>query len=152
MRRPSPLTLLALLAACTGTPPAGGAPDVDRFRTLLAAGSGSNVAVTADSAEDPRLRPHGLAGPPEGARARLREAIAGLPRWAIVDSGGPVLWATRTTRLFRFVDDIYLLPETRGDSTVVLARSASRLGQGDLGQNRRNLAELWAALDHPRAP
>lgn len=152
MRSPPSLAFLALLAACTGTPPAGGPPDLDRFQALLAAGSGANVAVTADAAEDSRLRPHGLAGPPEVVRARLIEAIAGMPRWAIADSSGPVLWATRTTRVFRFVDDVYLLPVARGDSTVVLARSASRLGKSDLGQNRRNLAELWSALDRSPTP
>lgn len=152
MRIELPLTLLALLAACTGTPPAGGVPDEARFRALLAEGGGANIAVTADSADDRRLRPHAIPGQPAVARARLLEAIAGLPRWAVRDSAGPVLWATRTTRLFRFVDDIYLLAEARGDSTLVLARSASRLGEGDLGQNRRNLAELWAALTRSGAP
>jgi uncharacterized protein (DUF1499 family) len=58
-----------------------------------------------------------------------------------------VIWATRRTRLFRFVDDIYLLLLPAHDSTVVFARSASRVGRGDLGQNRRNLGELWAAME-----
>ena len=32
------------------------------------------------------------------------------------------------------------------------ARSASRLGRSDFGQNRRNLAELWTALDDREDP
>ncbi len=29
---------------------------------------------------------------------------------------------------------------------AISARSGARIGRGDLGQNRRNLAELWRAL------
>jgi uncharacterized protein (DUF1499 family) len=54
--------------------------------------------------------------------------------------------ATRTTRIFRFVDDISVLLEPAVGGTAVAARSGSRIGRGDLGQNRRNLAELWEAL------
>lgn len=121
-------------------------PSEAEFRQLLALGSGRNVAATSDSASDPRLRTRLLAGPVAEARARLLEGVKDLPRWRIVDSSGPVVWLTRTTRVFRFVDDIHLLLEARGDSVAVHARSASRVGKGDLGQNRRNLAELWAAI------
>jgi uncharacterized protein (DUF1499 family) len=73
-----------------------------------------------------------------------------MPRWKVADSTGAVLWITRTTRLFRFVDDLYLLVEPRGDQSAILVRSASRVGKGDLGQNRRNIAELWVAIASAR--
>jgi uncharacterized protein (DUF1499 family) len=142
----TPLLLLALLAACTGSPDLPTPPAEAEFRALLAEGSGANVAATSETAEDPRLRPMVLPGAPDEVRARAMGAIAALDRWAIEDSTAPILWATRTTRLFRFVDDIHLLVEARGDSSAILARSAARLGERDLGQNRRNLAELWRAL------
>jgi uncharacterized protein (DUF1499 family) len=47
----------------------------------------------------------------------------------------------------RRVDDVYLLLVPGHDSTVVYARSASRGSVTDFGQNRRNLEELWPALD-----
>ncbi len=149
MRLTLPLLSLLLLAACTGSPMLPTPPSEAEFRALLAIGSGRNVAVTSDTATDPRLRTRVLRGPIADARARLLQGAAELPRWRIVDSSGPVVWLTRTTRLFRFVDDVYLLLEPRGDSVALLARSASRIGNGDLGQNRRNLAELWGALPAP---
>ena len=123
------------------------APPVAEFYGLLARGGGSNVAVTADDESDSRLRPRFLPENPAASRARLLRAIASLPRWRVIDSTGEVLWATRRTRLFRFLDDVLVLAERRGAGTVIAARSASRVGRSDLGQNRRNLAELWRALD-----
>lgn len=146
MRLRLPFLQLLLLAACTGSPMSPTPPTEAEFRRLLALGSGRNVAATSDTASDPRLRTRLLAGPVADARARLLKRVQALPRWRIVDSSGTVVWLTRTTRIFRFVDDVHLLLEARGDSVAVHARSASRVGKGDLGQNRRNLAELWAAL------
>jgi uncharacterized protein (DUF1499 family) len=140
---------LLLLSACYTTG-AAGPPTETEFRQLLALGDGSNVAVTSDGASDPRLRPGTFAGPPEQVRSRVLQAIGTLSRWRVAGQNGPVVWATRTTRLFRFVDDLFVLVERRGDSSVVLVRSASRVGKDDLGQNRRNIAELWAALARSR--
>jgi uncharacterized protein (DUF1499 family) len=141
------LGLLLVLGACGGTPPRSGAPTPAELRRLLEAGNGSNVAATADGAPDPRLLPFRYPGPPDQAMHALIAAIGSLPRWRLVDSTDGVLWASRTTRLFRFVDDVYLLVRAGpGDSSTIEARSASRVGQSDLGQNRRNLAQLWAAL------
>jgi uncharacterized protein (DUF1499 family) len=44
------------------------------------------------------------------------------------------------------VDDLYIGFDSTAEGSVVLVRSASRVGKGDLGQNRRNIQELWAAL------
>ena len=142
-----PLLLLALLAGCGGLSPFTSAPTEEVFRALLARGSSSNVAVTDVKSGDPRLQPRVLPFPAATVRGRVISAILTLPRWEIQDSSGPVIWATRTTRLLRFKDDVLVLVESRGDASLVLARSASRVGKGDLGQNRRNLQELWRALE-----
>jgi uncharacterized protein (DUF1499 family) len=70
----------------------------------------------------------------------------------VQDTSSAVVWVTRTTRLFRFVDDLYILVEPREGRSAVLVRSASRIGRGDLGQNRRNIIELWAALNSASLP
>lgn len=121
-------------------------PTEAEFRTLLAQGNGANVAVTSDSADDPRLRTRLIPATAAEARAVVLATVERMPRWDVVDSVGPVLWLTRTTRLFRFVDDLYVLLEPRGEACAILIRSASRIGESDLGQNRRNIAELWTAL------
>lgn len=142
------LTLLG--AACSSAEPAptaSTAPTAVQVRELLGVGSGSNYAATADSSSDPRVRPRILGGAPAAVRQALETGIAGNARWTIRAADDSVIWATRTTRVFRWVDDIFILLTPVGDSTRVDARSASRVGKGDLGQNRRNLAELWAAVE-----
>ncbi|MDX2192769.1 MAG: DUF1499 domain-containing protein [Gemmatimonadales bacterium] len=142
------LALLALLAgACAGTPPVSRAPTPEEVRALLAKGPGSNIAVTSDSSRDSLLADKRLGAPPELVRESLLDAIRKLPRWHVADHNASVIWATRTTRIFRFVDDVYILVEADGRGTRLRVRSASRLGEGDLGQNARNIAELFAALD-----
>ena len=115
-------------------------------RALIARGSGRNWAATALDASDPRLRPRRLPMPLPEAAAAVERTVAGLRGWRVTGRDGPVIRATRTTRLFRFVDDVLLLLEPDAGGTRLEARSASRVGRGDLGQNRRNLAELWRAL------
>jgi uncharacterized protein (DUF1499 family) len=127
------------------TPP--GVPTPDQVRALLARGSGRNFAATSPAADDPRLRPHMLPLGPEPAGERVARAVAGIRGWRVLGRGDGVIQATRTTRLFRFVDDVSILLEPAAGGTAVSARSGSRIGRGDLGQNRRNLAELWRALD-----
>jgi uncharacterized protein (DUF1499 family) len=121
-------------------------PAPDELRAMLARGSGSNVGATSPAADDPRLRPRVLALEPSAGGDRVAGAIAGLRGWRVVGRRDGVIQATRTTRLCRFVDDVSILLEPAASGTAVSARSASRVGRGDLGQNRRNLAELWQAL------
>ncbi len=137
--------LLALLG-CGGTTDPAALPTPDTVIRLLEQGSGSNIAATADGAADPRLRPHVYPLSPVQTAHAVVDAIDSLPRWEVIAGRDGVIWATRRTRLFRFVDDVYLLLLPAHDSTVVFARSASRVGRGDMGQNRRNLGELWEAM------
>ena len=69
----------------------------------------------------------------------------------IEDAGGTLqkeqdgyLWATFTTRIFHFVDDV----ECRIDRArrVIHVRSASRVGYSDLGVNRRRVERLRTAF------
>ena len=142
------LILLGTLG-CHGNPPRAGVPTVGEVRALLAQGAGTNIAVTDSSARDPVLHPRMLPGAVPAVAARVEAAIATLPRWRLEGAAPGVIWATRTTRVFRFVDDVYILlqpADAADDSTRLEARSASRLGRNDFGQNRRNLAELWSTL------
>lgn len=101
-----------------------------------------------DEPDDPVLAPLDLPLPPAEALARVEAAVRSLPRWRVeaLDPSAGTLTATRRTRLFRFVDDITVRLEPIPSGTRVHARSRSRVGLSDLGQNRRNLLELFAAL------
>jgi uncharacterized protein (DUF1499 family) len=90
----------------------------------------------------------------------LEQALQQITRWAQSqpswdvqsvqrpDDQSATIHLTRTTRVFRFVDDIHAIIRNRtdGQGVRIEASSQSRVGQGDLGQNPRNLAELTRGL------
>ena len=75
----------------------------------------------------------------------LRRIVESFPRTTIVTVDGDYLRATFSSRIFRFVDDVEFLVDR--DAAVVHVRSASRLGKGDLGVNRRRVEEIRARLN-----
>jgi uncharacterized protein (DUF1499 family) len=101
-----------------------------------------------DEPGDAALAPPELELPPDEAQRFVEEVLRRLPHWQ-VEASGPgkgTIHATRRTRLWRFVDDVWLRLEPMPRGVRVHGRSQSRLGKADLGQNRRNLQELFAAL------
>lgn len=109
----------------------------------------TNSAATRKDHPDESLRP--LRDPhtrPEVVAA-VKAAAASLPLWELrgeepTDTTTTLLF-TRTTKLFKFVDDVRVRVEDKGDHRLVGVGSESRLGKGDLGQNPRNIRELLAA-------
>ena len=84
--------------------------------------------------------------PPLSYSSSTEEAWQDL-RIAIDESGGvvrnddaPYLWATYTTRLFRYVDDMEFRMEP--EHNLIHVRSGSRVGKSDLGVNRKNVEKL----------
>lgn len=116
----------------------------------------TNVAQTSADAGDSLLRPltipHGV---PEAAAAVVEAAMA-LPRWREAgrsDSAGHVeLRFVVTTRLFRFKDDVTVWIEPVPEGARIRARSASRVGRGDLGTNPRTLRSLMQAIREQVGP
>ena len=127
-------------------------PTEAEARAILSGGDGPGVAVTREGAHDPRLEPRRLSTSVPDSRARLLEVIATLPGWRLRDASATVLWAARAAPVWPLADDVLLLLEPRGEGTLVHARSASPLGRLSLDHGRRDLAELWTALDARLAP
>ena len=65
------------------------------------------------------------------------------PTWP----NGGWLTLTRRTWMVRFIDDVLVWLEETPGGCRVHARSRSRIGRGDLGQNRRNLRGLFRTVD-----
>src|SRR5712691_10352086 len=104
-----------------------------------------NVADT-DGPTHSDLAPLDLPLPPNEVLPRVIGLLGRLPRWAVVSVAGHTIQATHRTRWWGFLDDVTLrLDEIPGGSGLH-ARSQSRVGKVDLGQNRRNLLELFAAI------
>jgi uncharacterized protein (DUF1499 family) len=85
----------------------------------------------------------------------VQEVIKSLSRWNVVEyrENQGRIHATHTTALFRFVDDvnIYVVQGLDGVTKLEII-SQSRVGKGDLGQNKRNIRELFLALDAKLPP
>jgi uncharacterized protein (DUF1499 family) len=76
--------------------------------------------------------------------AKIRRAVESMPGAQIVEAKPDYLRAEVTTKVMKFVDDVefWIDPAAR----VVQVRSASRVGKGDLGVNRKRIEALRTAL------
>ena len=85
---------------------------------------------------------------------KVKEAIARLPRWGIVESKDDTrqLHAVVTSGLFRFKDDVTasVVPQP-GGKPMLMVRAVSRVGKGDLGTNTRHVMDLHDALEQAGA-
>ena len=97
-------------------------------------------------AEDPvhRIDPIAFDGPADQALARLKQAIATIPRLRIVSERDGYLHAEATSLIFRFVDDVEFLVD--GEEKRIHIRSASRVGRSDLGVNRDRVEKIRQAF------
>jgi uncharacterized protein (DUF1499 family) len=142
----SALGPLGRILGAPGAPAFAGPPDRETARALIDAGAGDNVAVTDASSGTSWLRPTLLPHPLDQAHARVLAAIGMLRGWKLGGQTPEVVWATRTTPMLGFVDDVLILLTPWGAGTLVEARSASRIGRRDLGRNRSTLRELSDVL------
>ncbi len=81
---------------------------------------------------------------PEKAFADLKSTIQSLPRTNIIEASTDYLYAEFTSKIMGFVDDVeFYLDKT---ANVIQVRSASRLGESDLGVNRARIESIRAQL------
>jgi len=102
------------------------------------------VSTQAEDA-DHRMNVIPFTGDGAIASNKLKQAIATLPRTAIVTETADYLHVECTSFLFRFVDDVeFWIDEP---SHVIHFRSASRVGHGDLGVNRKRMEAIRQAFE-----
>lgn len=113
----------------------------------------TNVAQTAPDHADPLLRTRHFSQNVRDASALVQSTLAGLHTY-----GGA--WKTKQIRrdadsvifavevpVLKFTDDLRVTLQRSGDRTRCDVRSASRVGEGDFGENRRHIRQLLHALD-----
>jgi uncharacterized protein (DUF1499 family) len=115
-----------------------------RGRRLAPCPDTPNCVCTQATDEAHRSEPLAYAGTAEEAMARLKAALANLPRTRIITETPDYLHAECTSLLFRFVDDVEFLLDREGK--VIHFRSASRAGRSDFGVNRRRMEALRQAF------
>jgi uncharacterized protein (DUF1499 family) len=81
---------------------------------------------------------------PPVAIAQLKKAIEEMERTKIIEETENYLYAEFTSNLMGFVDDVEFYRDP--SENVIHVRSASRLGQSDLGVNRQRVETLRQKL------
>ncbi|HHP7229676.1 MAG TPA: DUF1499 domain-containing protein [Xenococcaceae cyanobacterium] len=80
----------------------------------------------------------------ETAKATLLKVLSVVPRTEIVEQTDDYIRAESMSRIMGFIDDVeFYFP---AETPVIQLRSASRLGESDLGVNRRRLEQIRLAL------
>ena len=79
------------------------------------------------------------------AKETLLKVLSVVPRTEVVEETNKYIHAESTSRIFKFVDDVeFYFPE---DKSVIEVRSASRVGESDLGVNRRRIEQIRLAME-----
>ena len=146
------LTLLAVVAGQLGFL-RGKAPDdlgVRDGRLKPPAKTPNSVSSQAALWPDhPRLAyasipPLALRGDGVATLARIRSIVQSMPGAVVVSSGDDYLYAQFTTRLMKYTDDVEFWFDPAAG--VVQLRSASRIGEGDFGANRKRIEAVRGEL------
>ncbi|MEO0407589.1 MAG: DUF1499 domain-containing protein [Cyanobacteria bacterium P01_A01_bin.135] len=141
-----PLTAAPLAAlpglqnAFAGTPNPGGI----EAGALSPCPESPNCVVSQNADSEHGIAPIPYQGSRAQARATLQDVLSVVPRTKTVEQTDDYIYAESASRLLGFVDDLeFYLP---ADEPVIHMRSASRMGESDLGVNRRRLQQIRLAL------
>ncbi|MEA5583337.1 DUF1499 domain-containing protein [Nodularia harveyana UHCC-0300] len=105
----------------------------------------SNNCVVSQGADDKHaIEPIEYHVDREAARETLLKVLGVVPRTEVIEETDNYIHALSKSRIFKFVDDVeFYLP---ADESVIHLRSASRVGESDLGVNRRRMEQIRLAL------
>jgi uncharacterized protein (DUF1499 family) len=111
---------------------------------LLACPSSPNCVSSQSNDAEHKIAPLTYTGDPAKALADLKAVIASMPSTKVITADGNYLYAEFTSALMGYVDDVefYL----NADKSIIEVRSASRLGESDLGVNRDRIESIRAQL------
>lgn len=104
-----------------------------------------NCVVSQNGDESHSIVAIPYTGDRASAKETLLKVLSVVPRTEIVEDSDNYIYAESTSRIFKFVDDVeFYLPE---DENVIHVRSASRVGESDLGVNRRRIEQIRLAME-----
>ena len=110
---------------------------------LAACPSSPNCVSSFSQDAEHKIEPLAYTSSPAEAMAKLKGAIESLEKTKIITATDNYLYAEFTSALMGFVDDVEFLVDD--GAKVIHVRSASRLGESDLGVNRKRI-EYFAQL------
>ena len=90
------------------------------------------------------IDPLALRGDGPATIAKIKAIVEGMEGAKLITSTPDYLYAQYTTSLMKFVDDVEFWFDPAAN--VIQVRSASRIGKGDRGLNRKRVEAVRAAL------
>ena len=103
-----------------------------------------NCVVSQNGDEEHTIDPISYKGDRAKAKETLLKVLSVVPRTEVIENTENYIHTESTSRLFKFVDDAeFYLPE---NENVIEVRSASRVGESDLGVNRRRIEQIRFAM------
>jgi uncharacterized protein (DUF1499 family) len=135
--------VFALLIALTGFVPATWAASV-KDNYLSPCPSTPNCVVSQNADEAHQIAPLVYHTDLDTARETLLQVLKVVPRTEVVEQSHNYIRARSKSRIFKFIDDVeFYFPS---DEKAIQVRSAARVGQSDLGVNRRRIEQIRLAL------
>ena len=112
--------------------------------SLAACPASPNCVVSQNGDEEHTVAPIAYTSDRATARQNLIDILGVVPRTEIVERSDSYILAKSESRLMGFVDDTeFYLPE---GENIIHARAAARLGESDLGVNRRRIEQVRLAF------
>jgi len=151
------IALLVAVAVAIGAGQAGllqGSPPTDLgvHNGRLKPPSATENSVTSQAALYPNhpqrtyadIAPLALRGDGPAKIAKIKAVVEQMKGAKVIKADADYLYAQCTTPLMKFVDDVEFWVDPTAQ--VVQVRSASRIGKGDLGANRKRIEAVRSAL------
>ena len=111
---------------------------------LSACPSSPNCVVSQDGDADHAIEPITYQSDRATAKETLLKVLSVVPRTEVIEQTDNYIRSESTSRIFKFVDDVeFYLPK---DENIIHIRSASRVGESDLGVNRRRIEQIRLAM------
>ena len=103
-----------------------------------------NCVVSQNADETHNIAPISYESDLDTARETLLKVLTVVPRTEVIEQTDSYIRAQSTSRLMGFIDDLeFYFPQ---DKKVIEMRSASRMGESDIGVNRRRLEQIRFAI------
>jgi uncharacterized protein (DUF1499 family) len=140
------LTIFLALAMSLPNIPATWAAGLGVSKDHLAScPSSPNCVVSQDADSKHAIEPITYHTDRNAARETLLKVLTVVPRTEVVEQTDSYIHALSKSRIFGFVDDVeFYFPK---DQDIIHIRSASRIGDSDLGVNRRRMEQIRLALN-----
>ena len=103
-----------------------------------------NCVVSQNGDTEHQIEPITYSGDRDNAKDTMLKVLSVVPRTEVIKQTENYIYAQSTSRLMGFVDDLeFYFPE---DQKTIEIRSASRMGESDIGVNRRRLEQIRFAI------